>query len=138
MDTYATTEYSASYYFTFQEKIRCCCLSNFITTLRARSTLMSAILRCWEYVNLRRMESHDSAVCFSHTTHSQWAPSPQPPHTAQVSSLSASTPTPGCGHVLAEREAEKVGISACTVETKRFFFFPSVGNSPSTTTEFRC
>lgn len=122
----------------FKEKIRRCCLSNSNTTLLARNILILGILRCWEYMNLRRMKSHDSVVCVRHTTHSQWAPSPQPPHTAQVSSPSAATPTPGCGHVLAEREAEKVGISACTVETKRFCFFPSMGNSPNTTTEFRC
>lgn len=41
-----------------------------------------------------------------HGTRSQRAP----PHTAQASSLAAPTPTPGCAHVLAEREAEKAGI----------------------------
>lgn len=38
--------------------------------------------------------------------------------TAQVSSLAVSTPTPGCAHVLAEKESEKAGIFSSTVGKK--------------------
>lgn len=68
-----------------------------------------------------------SAAYIARTTHSRQAP--PPPHAAQVLSLAAPTPTPGCARVVAEREPGKANTGNFSFYRgkKRGCFFPSCG-----------